>query len=68
MLDKEEQGNREVKVVLLVVSLAHLKVVCSQIEKANLLNVCFFTRYLHFNNIESLEPESFTHLPKLERL
>uniref|UniRef100_A0A3Q2QIY6 Peroxidasin n=1 Tax=Fundulus heteroclitus TaxID=8078 RepID=A0A3Q2QIY6_FUNHE len=24
--------------------------------------------YLHFNNIESLEPESFTHLPKLERL
>ncbi|TWW71621.1 Peroxidasin -like protein [Takifugu flavidus] len=25
-------------------------------------------KYLHFNNIESLEPESFTHLPKLERL
>lgn len=25
-------------------------------------------RYLHFNNIESLEPESFAHLPKLERL
>ncbi|CAM4650438.1 unnamed protein product [Leuciscus chuanchicus] len=25
-------------------------------------------RYLHFNNIESLEPESFSHLPKLERL
>ncbi|XP_041668807.1 peroxidasin isoform X3 [Cheilinus undulatus] len=24
--------------------------------------------YLHFNNIESLEPESFTQLPKLERL
>uniref|UniRef100_A0AAV2JCT5 Peroxidase n=1 Tax=Knipowitschia caucasica TaxID=637954 RepID=A0AAV2JCT5_KNICA len=24
--------------------------------------------YLHFNNIESLEPESFAHLPKLERL
>ncbi|NWS49913.1 PXDN protein, partial [Probosciger aterrimus] len=24
--------------------------------------------YLHFNQIETLEPESFTHLPKLERL
>lgn len=25
-------------------------------------------RYLHFNQIETLDPESFQHLPKLERL
>lgn len=31
------------------------------------LHIVLF-RYLHFNNIESLEPESFSHLPKLERL
>uniref|UniRef100_A0A8C5XBT8 Peroxidasin n=1 Tax=Microcebus murinus TaxID=30608 RepID=A0A8C5XBT8_MICMU len=27
-----------------------------------------FCRYLHFNQIETLDPESFQHLPKLERL
>lgn len=37
----------------------------------NLFLVLFFenvSRYLHFNQIETLDPESFQHLPKLERL
>ncbi|XP_077003697.1 uncharacterized protein LOC143673271 isoform X3 [Tamandua tetradactyla] len=42
------------KEVHITEALSHL---CTQLEG-----------YLHFNQIETLDPESFQHLPKLERL
>lgn len=40
----------------------------AKVSKSFTLWCCFSPRYLHFNQIETLDPESFQHLPKLERL